>query len=82
MFYAAISWTFDLFASQTLWAKMVSNCLNQNVGWDASVIKYRDRRIIPKENMRELSITAFSNHDFPTLTGFWNGEDFKWCEKL
>ena len=39
-------------------------------------------RIIPKENMRELSIAAFSNHDFPTLTGYWNGEDFKWREKL
>ena len=32
--------------------------------------------------MRELSITAFSNHDFPTLTGYWNGEDFQWREKL
>ena len=39
-------------------------------------------RIIPKEDMRELSITAFSNHDFPTLTGYWNGEDFKWREQL
>ena len=39
-------------------------------------------RLIPKEDMRELSITAFSNHDFPTLTGYWNGEDFKWRETL
>ena len=39
-------------------------------------------RIIAAENMRELSIAAFSNHDFPTLTGYWNGEDFKWRETL
>ncbi len=39
-------------------------------------------QIIPAHEMRELSIAAFSNHDFPTLTGFWNGEDFKWREKL
>jgi starch synthase len=42
MLYAAISRTFDLYASQTVWEKMVSNCLNQNVGWDASAAKYRD----------------------------------------
>lgn len=39
-------------------------------------------QLVPRENMRELSITAFSNHDFPTLTGFWNSEDFKWREAL
>ncbi len=38
--------------------------------------------IIPPETMRILSITALSNHDFPTLTGFWEGEDFHWREKL
>jgi glycogen operon protein len=38
--------------------------------------------LLPRENIRELSITAFSNHDFPTMTGFWNGEDFRWREAL
>jgi len=33
-------------------------------------------RILPLGNARELSLTAFSNHDFPTLTGFWEGQDF------
>ncbi len=41
-----------------------------------------DGRIISKDDIRELSITAFSNHDFPTLSGFWNSEDFKWRESL
>ena len=39
-------------------------------------------QIISCEDMRALSITGYSNHDFPTLTGFWNGEDFKWREAL
>ncbi len=39
-------------------------------------------RLLPRENLRELSITALSNHDFPTITGFWNGEDFRWRETL
>lgn len=38
--------------------------------------------IIPKDNLRELAVTGFSNHDFPTLSGFWTGEDFVWREKL
>lgn len=38
--------------------------------------------LLPRENIRELSITAFSNHDFPTMTGFWNGEDFRWRDAL
>lgn len=38
--------------------------------------------IIPAAHMRDLSITAFSNHDFPTLTGFWEGRDFVWREAL
>ena len=42
MLYAAISRTFDLYSSQRTWTKMVSNCLNQYVGWDASAIQYRD----------------------------------------
>ena len=39
-------------------------------------------QITPREQMRALSITAFSNHDFPTVTGFWEGEDFAWREAL
>jgi len=39
-------------------------------------------RILPLGNARELSLTAFSNHDFPTLTGFWEGQDFEWREAL
>ena len=39
-------------------------------------------QIVKPEHMRELSVTAYSNHDFPTLTGFWDGEDFKWREAL
>ncbi len=31
---------------------------------------------------RELSLTAFSNHDFPTLAGFWEGTDFQWRATL
>lgn len=38
--------------------------------------------LLPPEAMRELSITGFSNHDFPTLTGFWDGEDFRWRKAL
>ena len=41
-----------------------------------------DGALIPRETIRDLSITGFSNHDFPTLTGFWNGEDFRWRESL
>ena len=42
MLYSAISRTFDLYASKSVWSQMVSNCLNQDVGWDASAAKYRD----------------------------------------
>ena len=38
--------------------------------------------ILPISAARELSLTAYSNHDFPTLSGFWDGEDFKWREAL
>ena len=38
--------------------------------------------IIPAEHARKLSMTGFSNHDFPTLTGYWQGEDFKWRRAL
>ena len=39
-------------------------------------------RILGLNNARELSLTAFTNHDFPTLTGFWEGQDFEWREAL
>mgnify|MGYP000014266024 CR=1 FL=1 len=32
--------------------------------------------------MRALTMAAFSNHDFPTLSGFWAGSDFAWREDL
>ncbi|RZV40100.1 MAG: glycogen debranching enzyme GlgX, partial [Acidimicrobiales bacterium] len=38
--------------------------------------------IIPLQDVRELAITGFSNHDFPTLSGFWAGQDFDWREEL
>ena len=38
--------------------------------------------IIPISDLRELAVTGFSNHDFPTLSGFWTGEDFVWREAL
>lgn len=38
--------------------------------------------IITADNLRHLSMTSFSNHDFPTLAGFWDGEDFRWREAL
>ena len=39
-------------------------------------------RLLPLEHARELSLTAFSNHDFPTLAGFWAGLDFEWRAQL
>lgn len=39
-------------------------------------------QIISPATMRALCVAALSNHDFPTLTGFWNGEDFRWREAL
>lgn len=39
-------------------------------------------QIIEREQLRELAATGFSNHDFPTLCGFWTGADFEWREKL
>jgi len=38
--------------------------------------------ILPLETIREFSLAAFSNHDFPTLAGFWDGQDFEWREAL
>jgi glycogen operon protein len=39
-------------------------------------------RLLPFDQTRELSLTAFSNHDFPTLAGFWAGADFEWRAAL
>ena len=41
-----------------------------------------DGAILPPEAARELSLTAWTNHDFPTLQGFWTGEDLRWREQL
>ena len=38
--------------------------------------------VIPLEHLREMAVTAFSNHDFPTLAGFWGGDDFVWRDAL
>mgnify|MGYP000385812438 CR=1 FL=1 len=38
--------------------------------------------VIPIDDLRELAVTGFSNHDFPTLSGFLTGEDFVWREAL
>jgi 4-alpha-glucanotransferase len=38
--------------------------------------------LVPLNQVRELAITAYSNHDFPTLCGFWSGKDFVWRERL
>jgi len=38
--------------------------------------------LIARDSLRRSALTAFSNHDFPTLCGFWNGDDFIWREKL
>lgn len=35
-----------------------------------------------RDTLRELSITSLSNHDFPTIMGYWNHEDFRWREAL
>lgn len=39
-------------------------------------------QIEPPDAMRGMTMAAFSNHDFPTLRGFWEGKDFEWREKL
>ncbi|WP_418152050.1 4-alpha-glucanotransferase [Litorimonas sp. RW-G-Af-16] len=39
-------------------------------------------QLIAPGHARELSLAAFSNHDFPTLSGFWKGTDFEWRAAL
>ncbi len=41
MLYAAILRTFELYNSPAIWSRMVMNCMDQNVGWDASAEEYR-----------------------------------------
>ncbi len=38
--------------------------------------------MIPARQARRLAMHGFSNHDFPTVTGWWQGEDFKWRRAL
>jgi len=42
MLSAAITRTFDIYNDSETWDKIVANCLKQNVGWDASAIKYKE----------------------------------------
>ena len=39
-------------------------------------------RLLPPEHARELSLTAWTNHDFPTVQGFWTGADLDARERL
>ena len=38
--------------------------------------------LLPPDAARALSVTAWTNHDFPTVQGFWTGEDLRWRERL
>ncbi|MGJ8560487.1 MAG: glycogen debranching protein GlgX [Litorimonas sp.] len=38
--------------------------------------------MLPRENTRTLAMNAWSNHDFPTVSGFWNERDLVWREQL
>ncbi|NNE57029.1 MAG: glycogen synthase GlgA [Hellea sp.] len=42
MLYSAISRAFDLYSNPAQWNQIVTNCLNQNVGWETSAADYRD----------------------------------------
>ncbi len=42
MLYSAISRSFELYRTPKHWAKLVENCLNQNLGWGASAQRYKD----------------------------------------
>lgn len=37
---------------------------------------------IAPENYRASTLASISNHDFPTLAGYWQGEDFTWRRDL
>ncbi|MGB6229318.1 MAG: 4-alpha-glucanotransferase, partial [Litorimonas sp.] len=38
--------------------------------------------MLPREATRRRAMTAWSNHDFPTVAGFWTGRDLEWRERL
>lgn len=38
--------------------------------------------MLPRDNARPLAMNAWSNHDFPTLAGFWTERDLAWREQL
>ena len=57
-------------------ARGLMGCAVQLIERDAS------GAILAPDAARELSLTAWTNHDFPTLQGFWTGEDLRWREQL
>lgn len=38
--------------------------------------------MLPREHARTLAMNAWSNHDFPTVAGFWTERDLAWREQL
>lgn len=38
--------------------------------------------LLPRETSRYLAMNAWSNHDFPTVAGFWTEHDLEWREAL
>jgi glycogen operon protein len=48
----------------------------------AIIERSSDGHLVELSRARELSLTSFSNHDFPTLAGFWKGTDFDWRADL
>ena len=38
--------------------------------------------LLPREAARRLAMNAWSNHDFPTVAGFWTERDLAWREQL
>lgn len=38
--------------------------------------------LLPRETARTLAMNAWSNHDFPTVAGFWTERDLAWREQL
>ncbi len=38
--------------------------------------------LLPRETSRHLAMNAWSNHDFPTVAGFWTERDLEWREAL
>ncbi|GHA86088.1 hypothetical protein GCM10009069_06620 [Algimonas arctica] len=38
--------------------------------------------MLPRDAARQLAMNAWSNHDFPTVAGFWTERDLAWREQL